>query len=264
MDINFKYTLDDASISLGYKQWIRGSQNRHLHDNYEILYVVTGNRNMFIGNKTYEMKGGDMIIIPPNNLHKSFNNICGSEIYSLYIVPDEKITHIIESSFEVMLLSTPSDYINNRFVHIAQEFKNRKIGYETIIKAYSSEILITLIRKMKDFTFLYEKNNLISPRTLEIVKYINLNFHLDINLCSLGKLFNISTGHLCRTYSRETGFNLIDYINHVRIVNAKRLLLTTTLKISKISEQCGFGSLTNFGRVFKRITDISPGNYRKQ
>ncbi|MEG0502950.1 MAG: helix-turn-helix transcriptional regulator [Cellulosilyticaceae bacterium] len=77
-------------------------------------------------------------------------------------------------------------------------------------------------------------------------------------------MFYISPYYLSRTFKEGTGFNMINYLNYIRVKNAKVLLDGTSRAITDISQEVGFESTTHFDRVFKEIEGISPLKYRKQ
>jgi AraC-like DNA-binding protein len=62
-------------------------------------------------------------------------------------------------------------------------------------------------------------------------------------------------------FSRENGMSFTEYLTHLRINKAKRLILKSDMKIYMISEAVGFNSVEHFTRVFKKITGVSPRNY---
>lgn len=95
------------------------------------------------------------------------------------------------------------------------------------------------------------------------VKYIHKNYHENISLRDLSIKYDINNAYLSRIFKKETGKNLTDYINDVRIDEAKKLIETTTLKMYEIAEQCGFSSTQRFFMVFKKTVGTSPGDYRK-
>ena len=75
--------------------------------------------------------------------------------------------------------------------------------------------------------------------------------------------FFISEFYLCRAFKAFTGFSIVDYINTVRIMEAKKLIENTSENMNVIYRKVGFNSLTNFNRVFKDITGNPPLYYRK-
>ena len=66
-------------------------------------------------------------------------------------------------------------------------------------------------------------------------------------------------GTICK---KSTSYTLTSYINHVRIDNAKGLLIDMNMTLSRVAEQCGFTDEKYFLRTFKKITGMTPTQYR--
>lgn len=58
--------------------------------------------------------------------------------------------------------------------------------------------------------------------------------------------------------------HFIEYLNEVRIAHACKLLLETDLSISEIAFESGYKTVSNFNKIFKKMTDASPLTYRKK
>lgn len=86
----------------------------------------------------------------------------------------------------------------------------------------------------------------------------------DLSLTDVARAVNASTFYFCKVFKKSTGINFTDYVSRVRIEKAKNLALNPNLRISEIAFEVGFQSLTHFNRVFKRITGMSPTQYRAQ
>ena len=96
----------------------------------------------------------------------------------------------------------------------------------------------------------------------EVVDYIDANYNENINLSELSSRFYISTYYLSRTFKKVVGCTFNEYLNEVRILAAKDYLESSNYSVSRISELCGYESLTHFGRMFKRLTESSPRQYK--
>ena len=105
---------------------------------------------------------------------------------------------------------------------------------------------------------LSHKHELIS----DIMGHINNNFGYELSLESISEKFFISPCYLSRIFKSTVKISLIDYINDVRIKEAKKLLSEGNLSIIEISHRVGYKSNTHFGRVFKKCTKMSPLKYR--
>ncbi|MVX65583.1 helix-turn-helix domain-containing protein [Clostridium chromiireducens] len=73
----------------------------------------------------------------------------------------------------------------------------------------------------------------------------------------------ISQNRLIELFHKHYDMTPIEYINNLRIDNAKKLLLITDASIVNIAVQCGFGSLSNFYEFFKKQVKQTPNEYRK-
>jgi AraC-like DNA-binding protein/ligand-binding sensor protein len=83
---------------------------------------------------------------------------------------------------------------------------------------------------------------------------------------SLGRVAhaaNISRCYLCKMFKKATRMSFIDYLSRVRIEKSKTLLLNPNSRVSEAAFACGFQSMTNFNRTFKRIVGRSPTQFRE-
>ena len=97
----------------------------------------------------------------------------------------------------------------------------------------------------------------------QVKNYLDENYHQKITLESAAELFYINKHYLARLFKEQYGITFTAYLQQVRITYAKRMLRFTDKKIEEIGRECGVGELAYFGRVFKKIEGISPGEYRK-
>src|ERR1700758_1953628 len=74
---------------------------------------------------------------------------------------------------------------------------------------------------------------------------------------------NISRHYFCKMFKKATGINFTDYLSRVRVEKSKTLLLNPNSRISEAAFACGFQSMTNFNREFKRIVGRSPTQFRE-
>lgn len=117
------------------------------------------------------------------------------------------------------------------------------------------------IRKIPHESFDHPKS--IHKKISEVIDYINLNYSEHLTLNKLCKIFYLSPYYLSHVFKEVTGFNYIEYLNYVRINEARRLLKETSMNMTQIAEKVGYDSTTHFGRVFKTIIGLSPVKYRK-
>jgi AraC-like DNA-binding protein len=84
----------------------------------------------------------------------------------------------------------------------------------------------------------------------------------ELSLTKVAKAVNISTNHLSEKFKQVTGVNFVDYVARTRFEKACDRLEKSNLRISEIAFDVGFQSLSQFNRVFKKLSGKSPSAYR--
>ena len=93
-------------------------------------------------------------------------------------------------------------------------------------------------------------------------KFIEEHSAEELSLSKVAKAANISPNYLSEKFKEVTGINFVDYINRIRFEGACRLLQNVDLRVSEIAFAVGFQSLSQFNRVFKKLSGKSPSYYR--
>jgi AraC-like DNA-binding protein len=93
-------------------------------------------------------------------------------------------------------------------------------------------------------------------------KFIHEHSDDELSLTKVAKFSNISGNHLSEKFKEVTGINFVDYIARARTEKARELLEKSNLRISEIAFAVGFQSLSQFNRVFKKLTRKSPTQFR--
>lgn len=109
-------------------------------------------------------------------------------------------------------------------------------------------------------------NELKSHRVMitEVKHYIEEHYaNPDLSLNHLSERFQISAKYASYLFKEEFNMKFVDFLAEQRLMKAKELLETTSESIQDIALQIGYANSITFGRVFKRITGMTPGDYRK-
>ncbi len=94
-------------------------------------------------------------------------------------------------------------------------------------------------------------------------KFIEDHQAEPLSLGRIAQVANISRHYFCKMFKKATGINFTDYLSRVRVEKSKTLLLNPNSRISEAAFACGFQSMTNFNREFKRIVGRSPTQFRE-
>lgn len=151
-------------------------------------------------------------------------------------------------------------------------------GMDSIMSHYQAEKYAILIEEAESaqklnkvydeflYEYLHPKNRPVKneklPLSEKIDLYIGREFMNDINVQSIADQFFLSREHISRIYKKETNSTINNKIEEVRIEEAKRFLIDTTMTITEIALRVGFNSSQYFSNVFKRLTGFTPTEYK--
>ena len=96
----------------------------------------------------------------------------------------------------------------------------------------------------------------------EIYQHIMEHFQEPIDLSMLAGMYGTSVSYFTRRFRQKFGQTPIQFLNQVRIINARLLLETTSLKIREIAQACGYEKLEYFCYVFKKEEGCTPTQFR--
>lgn len=260
---------------------------KHAHQQYELYYLLSGNRNYFVKDRVYPLNPGDLLLIGSNVLHKTIDGTSSSHERILIEFDERSFLNFIRPEFEAQLLrlfrgdcsllhldENHKKSIESQLFQIMHDTRSSK--EDELLSIRSKEVLqlwqidfIELLLRINQYesdypNWQFEHLTPQHKRIHEIVQYINSHYPTPLHLEGVASEFFLSPAHLSRSFRKVTGFTFIEYLNLVRINEAKRLLQDPSLSLTYIAHEVGYQSSTHFGRVFRSICLISPRDYRKQ
>ncbi len=84
-----------------------------------------------------------------------------------------------------------------------------------------------------------------------------------LSLQQVARAVNMSAFYFCKVFKAGTGLTFTDYIARARVEKTKQLLLNPNTRVSEAAYEAGFQSLSQFNRVFRRVTGEPPSAYRE-
>lgn len=269
---HYDFYIDWARRSKGYEM-----RTFHFHKKYEIYYEAEGSRKYFIDSASYIVNPGNIVLIGPDSVHKTgsvedmaharyvlnFNADYLSQISGIF--PDVNLfscfqqdIHVVKASpLEQKLVETVlKQFWESRNEDAAKDMASRKLQLAQFLL-----ILDGYAKKAKSTA--PEQGKVINETVESVQVYISTHYDQALTLTDIAKQFYISKDYLSKLFKKTTGLNVVEYINSIRLTEAKKLLETTNRRISLIGEDVGFGTTTHFSRVFKGGTGLSPQQYRK-
>jgi len=97
-----------------------------------------------------------------------------------------------------------------------------------------------------------------------VLSYINENYtDPEISILTLEKQLSIHKNKLSELIKQDSNLTFKQYLNSIRVLEAKRLLLATELSISEIAYEVGYSNVSHFNRVFKSLESCSPSSFKE-
>lgn len=274
----FEETSNGITIDRIIRSYNYNMPSKHFHDEYEIYYLLEGERYYFIDQQSFYINKGTLVIIKKGQIHKtSFANSTyhdrilielKEEPFASYfnMMGDVNFHDFFDNYAGIMQLDEKGQkHIEYLLTSIATEIQQKLMGYETAIMTKLSQILLYVMRKKNSTSLILSENTRSSKHKKidDIASYITSNYTSPMSLDSLSKDFYVSKCYLSRIFKEITSFTVNEYINMHRIKKAEDLLLNSDYTIQEISEMIGFTNISYFERLFKKFTETSPLKYRK-
>ena len=96
-----------------------------------------------------------------------------------------------------------------------------------------------------------------------ITRYLQEHLSEELSLSVLAEEFHLSAQYISQLFKSEIGVGFLTYLTSIRMEQAKKLLLSTSLSIAELSEQSGYADYRVFTKVFKKSEGITPSQYRR-
>lgn len=235
----------------------------HYHDYFELYFLEYGQRYHMIQNQLYCITSKEFIVLPPHVMHHSYSDDdMPFKRLLLYFSPESvlfpEVLETLRPAASVFRTdSRTSQDIHHLLNEILKEQEHQEHFFQESLTMLLNQLLIKVTRCNK--VILEPQENL---RITTILRYIHQHYTEDLALNDLSKTFYLSQFHLCREFKKYTNSTIVQYINHLRIIHAKRLLSETDKTVTDVSKLVGFSSLSHFGRTFKAITGVAPTKWK--
>lgn len=236
----------------------------HLHQNYEIYYLLSGERQYFIGNSSYCIKPHDIVLIPKEVPHKTTSALRAEHERILVSVPDSWLTTDEKNVFAKNCIHIPQPLAENCesiLGRIEYEYNlNDRYSEEMIVGAVH-ELMVFLSRIIENSadSLIAEANGSMAERAAQ---YICEHYGEPLTLEDLATEFSLSREYFSSKFKQTTGFGFSEYLNQVRVANASRMLRSGSVSVTDVAYRCGFNDSNYFATVFKRIRGVSPKKYQ--
>ena len=245
------------------------------------LYLINeGHASVYMNQKEYELKEGDMFIIPKYTFHEYECRESMGHYYICFI--DQLIGG--RNPFEYANIdycpkaSEFDRYLMKRFIELNPGcalsdsnplyYDNRPelftINREKPIGEFNKDIESSGILLMLFSRFLREGTrpfSNLSHRMIQVLNYINNHLEQRITVPQLAGIMCVTPDHFTRIFRQVNGMTPNRYIQRKRVERAQTLMFSSNMDLAEIACKVGIPNQSQFSRLFHRHTGISPRLY---
>lgn len=156
----------------------------------------------------------------------------------------------------------PKEYEKNTYYKSYQELN--KTMSDPVFFETQGIILQLISRFLNSQRFKSKTEDVIPSKILDTIRYIQVNLKENLTVNYLAGRANLHQDYFSRLFLRYTGQRPLNYLHEKRIERAQYLIATTDLSFTEIAEKVGFESLSHFSKLFKKVTSLTPGEYKRK
>ncbi|MBO5196889.1 MAG: helix-turn-helix transcriptional regulator [Clostridia bacterium] len=253
----------------------------HIHNAIELLYVNEGSFTTILGETEYYIEKGDLLLIRTGVIHRIFS---GSEeknsYYVIKIAPSLIFDFAVDSNASKYILNlklgegkkckwTKAELEGTQLKAITESIINEhsKDDYcsDIAIKSGCAQILMHILRETEGDG----SSQAVSEATDEVIRliykaieHIYNNFQRKVTALECSKAVGMSYSYFSRTFKSVTGKTFSEFLEDIRLDNAKKLLLTTDKAVAEIAFESGYNDTCYFIAEFRKKSGLTPKQFR--
>lgn len=255
----------------------------HWHYDLEILYAIRGKATIFLNGHFYPMHEGDLILMSTREVHAIWGE-AGTEYICIKFDPDILYTSsrsLFESRYVIPFTMARLE-LQKRFAaeklsqtplprliqEIYRENKKREYAFELAVRTHICQIFLWILRSWQAQGIVLDTSSYFKDkdrvRLQPVFDYIDDNYAHSIRAEDMSRLCNMSYSYFSRYFKSAVGKSFSAYLNHVRITEAEKLLLSSDRTITEVAMETGFSSPSYFISQFRRLKHVSPRQFRRE
>lgn len=255
----------------------------HYHSQLELHYIIKGEGIRFVGDTRTSFSAGEMVLVGENLPHawRSTEDFLSSTSDNIDVV----VVNFVPEFLGLHFLQLPETTGIKKLLERAKngiEFYGpvrEEVG-ELLLKLFdvhgferimSFLKILHLLANSNDCNaivtskdMLFQRDESEALRLGLICDYTLANYTREISLEEISSICSLNVTSFCRYFKTMTDKTYLNFLNEIRISEACRLLLEDPFPAETICFNCGFQNVSNFYRHFKKVTGMTPQEYRKK
>lgn len=247
------------------KEHSRNALIVHAMKNFEVTYILEGTMEWITNDQIIVTRQHDVLITHPNDkLAILENSFPVSECIFLQLKPDTEDEEFRQLIHQLHGIGTRKvsfgDDNSAPFRRMVEEHLKSDTMSLPLCKALAMDIIIRLIRQNKSCEDMRPGENSMFQKT--IITYLEKHLKEEITVGDMADAMGYSESHFRALFRKVSDISPVQFLQHLRIESAQRLIREKRLSLTEIAFEVGFNSSQYFSNVFKKQIGLSPREYR--
>ncbi|MFC5467317.1 AraC family transcriptional regulator [Cohnella suwonensis] len=287
----YKEVLDEEfPFKIEVRTPLNMNRSVHAHEHLQLCYMMSGSCLHWAAGKQYVLTKGDLFSIPPFQEHR----LGPRDSMDFTMVQVDFMPHAINESFRdlarmqtfvdfayIRPLISEADLLpkmalppstqpeaENLLRAILSEWEEQEDGYRLAIKADLLKLLVITGRQYKQYALTqsrheHQKVALHREAFYKAIAYMETHYSEDLHLEAIAAKALMAPSYFSHMLRLVRGKSFIELLSAIRIQASMELLRGTDLNVTEIATRAGYNHISHFNRTFKKITGVTPGDFRK-
>lgn len=238
---------------------------KHWHSEIELVFAKSGNLTIELGTQEVLLQEGQLLIIASNSVH-TFLDTCPSCFLYIARIPAEGLVEIDHLELSMLFQKNSLVQLDEKMIKIFADliFADYQGLNELYTLNKTLELGMNILNDKGCIKASFEGEEAqLTDITYEIQRFIEKSLNQKVTLTMMAEHLGLSESYCSKIVKKKTNFNFVEYVNHIRLREAEKLLRSTDRQMLDICFEVGFNSVQSFNRNFKKSRGVSPSDYRK-
>lgn len=274
--MNYPFVEHDSRDTHGKIQILRLTPKgfTHQHKYFELVYVLRGTAKRKLSDASIPVSAGDYYVANPLSAH-GYEDLQDLEVVNCLFLPeyiDRALTDCPSISAllsnRMLRFGVPVDIsIADRVFHdtdgsvgrivknMEREYAECHTGHMEMLRCYLTQVLVYAARACE--------TRIPHEAVTKVMEHLKTHYTESLSLDALSRLTGYTPQYLSNLFSDEVGISIQSFLQRIRIEEACKLLISTSLPVAEVAAAVGYQDTRHFSKVFRRYHIVSPREYRK-
>ena len=259
-DMDFALSVNGSDFTLTKRRSV--AANLHIHNRYEIVFVIEGTLCMQIGKTPYDIPAGYSVFAEPYEPHSFLSKEENCALIIEFSPAFYPAFHKFLSSHSTAIHIAEIPFFSAEYIkHISSPLSEEGFANVSLTDAYS--FLAPLCRGIIEGCRWEERRGNSDDLFINALKYVSDNYDKPLSRASVARALGVCPETLSRTFQKSGEISFISYVQYIRVYNSLHLLKEGNT-VAYTAYSVGFESIRTFNRVFNKIIGMTPSDYVRQ